>query len=1075
MHRLILFERSEAIAMRNGSSQRENAKAEAAWLLAFAAAALAFFILFGSPAKAEADPLAGDASDSGVVALAETVGPFAIEGGSSGADYSFENNVLIVKTSTALTVSMASPGATTNARIVIAAAATNADVTVDGVSISLTDTSDRRPPIKVESGAELSLTLLGKTTLKTTGISSDNGAAALEVGVGASVVIDGTGALECRGAAGAGIGGGGTASSSDRNAGSVTINGGTIEAYGGIYAAGIGGGHGGGDGGTITINGGTVKAVGQNGAAGIGGACWHNQDVGNAGTIAINGGTVDAAGSVAYGSLAGNGIGGGAFREGIEPMPTGTVAITGGKIKAASIAAPIKADAAISGGLFAAGDATAGTVYDVAPSSGHAVAANPDPGTQAAYPCGVYSEGVSSVDANPTVSFEYDGQAADPSAIGASAARGGADASDALEYSYQVLGETLWTDGLPARAGAYTVKATLPAVVVDETYYPAQDASFSLEIRKKALFAAVREADPRATKTYDASPWFSNVSLELGGVVGADRVTATAIGAAATLDVGRHAFTASQVTLSGTDAASYALDPSAVSGSVTIAQHASLDLRASAALLKHQPDHTVSIVLSGVSGYPVDGGGMPAFAVFSSTSNGLSSATIQPGSDTLVLVADDTANDAPDTVVVSVTGMRNYADSTVTVAVSYADKPTAAVSGVVAATDLLYTGTGQTGFTGAPTATYEPLRATYAGPFAVTYEGTGVTSYGPTDEEPAAAGTYAVTVAVPYDEPSCAGSAVLNFEIGKAPLAVAARDHSIVYGDPLSNAGVDYGGFVNGEGEGVLGGSLSWTSDYEQFDDAGGYTLTPSGLTSGNYEIAFAPAALTVERRALTAEVDPAHVSASKVYDGTAAFAGVTLALDGALPGDDVAASASGAAADALAEQGKAFAAGGVSLKGAKAHNYALSLADVSGTVAIAKAPLAIRALDATMRAGDPLPALSYRAEGLVDGDSVAEEPLLAVAGDASQPGTYPIVATGGRVDNHDCYEVSYEFGELTVLAVDSPDGPGGGATTGGGADGAGAKLLPRSGDDVLPLAAAVAGLAIAALGAAAASRRFLR
>ena len=111
---------------------------------------------------------------------------------------------------------------------------------------------------------------------------------------------------------GAGIGGGATdlveqASSKDYTAGTpgtITINGGIINAYGGHQAAGIGGGVNGAATSTkITINGGTVTAKGGRWAAGIGDGdslqenyttCFTNSY-----TIEINGGTVEAIGGVA--------------------------------------------------------------------------------------------------------------------------------------------------------------------------------------------------------------------------------------------------------------------------------------------------------------------------------------------------------------------------------------------------------------------------------------------------------------------------------------------------------------------------------------------------------------------------------------------------------------------------------------------------------------------------------------------------------------------------------------------------------------------------------------------------------
>ncbi|SKB06761.1 hypothetical protein [Aeromicrobium choanae] len=105
----------------------------------------------------------------------------------------------------------------------------------------------------------------------------------------------------------------------------LTIEGGHVQASGGIYAAAIGGGESDpsdpsslGPNGVVTINGGTVTATGGYFAAGIGGAGW-----GSGGTVVVNGGTVNATG----GEM-GAGIGGGYGRY------MTSIAINGGTVSA---------------------------------------------------------------------------------------------------------------------------------------------------------------------------------------------------------------------------------------------------------------------------------------------------------------------------------------------------------------------------------------------------------------------------------------------------------------------------------------------------------------------------------------------------------------------------------------------------------------------------------------------------------------------------------------------------------------------------------------------------------------------
>ena len=112
----------------------------------------------------------------------------------------------------------------------------------------------------------------------------------------------------------AGIGGSGTG---DGSGGTITINGGTVNAIGGQYAAGIGGG--GNGGGTVVVGGGIVNATGGGGAAGIGGG--NN----GSGTVTIRGGTVTA-----VGGAGGAGISGGSNGGGTVTIAGGTVTATGG-------------------------------------------------------------------------------------------------------------------------------------------------------------------------------------------------------------------------------------------------------------------------------------------------------------------------------------------------------------------------------------------------------------------------------------------------------------------------------------------------------------------------------------------------------------------------------------------------------------------------------------------------------------------------------------------------------------------------------------------------------------------------
>ena len=320
------------------------------------------------------------------VAGATTMGDFEVTSASGGtpSNARYASGVLTITPGEALTVSMRSGVETTNNRIVFSGG--TVDVTFDGVRISSSSSSS---PVSVSAGATLNLTLAGESEISTSytydnGVypGSDDGPAALLVPRGAALVIDGEGSIACSSARGAGIGGSGFALQEDRNAGSVTVNGGTVIASGGGWSAGIGGGHGGGDGGSFTINGGDVTATSSFGA-GIGGGCFHgfltSPDYGTAGSITIAGGTVYAS-SVSAPSLgAGAGGNGGA---------DATVTISGGCLTAPSGVGD-DMTLSVTGGYFNDPAYTPHTVCGIDLGEEWFVIPNTDPATKDNYNCKV--------------------------------------------------------------------------------------------------------------------------------------------------------------------------------------------------------------------------------------------------------------------------------------------------------------------------------------------------------------------------------------------------------------------------------------------------------------------------------------------------------------------------------------------------------------------------------------------------------------------------------------------------------------------------------------------------------------
>jgi hypothetical protein len=80
----------------------------------------------------------------------------------------------------------------------------------------------------------------------------------------------------------------------------------------------------------------------------------------------------------------------------------------------------------------------------------------------------------------------------------------------------------------------------------------------------------------------------------------------------------------------------------------------------------------------------------------------------------------------------------------------------------------------------------------------------------------------------------------------KAPLVVIANDATWTSGQPMPALGAHYSGFVLGQGPGVLDGTLAFTTPATATSPVGNYSVTPSGVSSTNYDVTFKPGTLTI-------------------------------------------------------------------------------------------------------------------------------------------------------------------------------------------------------------------------------------
>jgi hypothetical protein len=110
---------------------------------------------------------------------------------------------------------------------------------------------------------------------------------------------------------------------------------------------------------------------------------------------------------------------------------------------------------------------------------------------------------------------------------------------------------------------------------------------------------------------------------------------------------------------------------------------------------------------------------------------------------------------------------------------------------------------------------------------------------------PTAAGAYTYTVTA-TDSAGFSASQSYTLTIDKAALTITANNASKITGEANPAFTASCKGFVLGEGPGVLGGTLAFSTPATTSSPPGNYAITPAGLTSSNYAITFVPGTLTV-------------------------------------------------------------------------------------------------------------------------------------------------------------------------------------------------------------------------------------
>ncbi len=302
----------------------------------------------------------------------------------------------------------------------------------------------------------------------------------------------------------------------------------------------------------------------------------------------------------------------------------------------------------------------------------------------------------------------------------------------------------------------------------------------------------------------------------------------------------------------------------------------------------------------------------------------------------------------------------------------------------------------------------------------VTYDGSATA--------PTNAGSYAVVASLTnqdYEASDATGTLVIN----KAPLTVTAEDKTHPYGDPSVPFTVAYSGFVGSEGSSVLGGTLAFTGSATTAVNAGSYVITPGGLTSSNYDIAFVDGQLIITKKDLTVVAD----NKSKLYG--ALLPPLTGTLTGVVAGDGITDSyqaGTGGLVDATYAVGQYPIIPILADPNGKLPNY--NLTSTNGQLTITKAPLTVTADAKSRQFGASNPGFTSTISGFVLGQNLATSGVTGAAtfsgagpsaGISTPVGTYAITPAAGTLSaaNYSFLTAdgaSFVNGQLTITQATS-------------------------------------------------------
>ena len=275
------------------------------------------------------------------------------------------------------------------------------------------------------------------------------------------------------------------------------------------------------------------------------------------------------------------------------------------------------------------------------------------------------------------------------------------------------------------------------------------------------------------------------------------------------------------------------------------------------------------------------------------------------------------------------------------------------------------------------------------------------------------AGTTDVTATQAGDGFYPAASVTRTLTVSQAPLTVKADDKLKFEGQVNPTLTASYTGFVLGETSTVFTTQPILTTTATTTSTPGLYPITVSGTVGANYSITHVNGTMTVQAK--TTQTITFAAPATKTY-GNADFAHGVTSTNSTIPVTFV--SSNPAVATIVGNNIHIVGAGTTNITASQAGSVGYFAAtDVTRTLTVNKAALAVKVRDTVRNFGDANPPFTLTYTGFVLGETAAnlttQVTVATTATQTSAPGYYVLTPQGAVTNN---YTITYTTGTLTIL-----------------------------------------------------------